>query len=235
MDALRHNIDLYVEDKGITLNDISERSGLSVSTISNVLYKDSKDVMLGTAIALAKAFGVTVDELVGSQTMDSKMRESVRICRGLPEHSLYLIRYFIRHQNRIYSNIANKDEYISVLIPRYENGVIQTTNVVEPMCISNLPIYARIRAYIGLKIPSENYMPYYQEGDIILIASDRNAEKGERCVVTSNGGIYIVEKSRKENEYISLVSRIKIPDTKIDDNIGYIVGFLNPDLTWGIR
>lgn len=234
MDALRHNIDLYVEDKGITLNDISERSGLSVSTISNVLYKDSKDVMLGTAIALAKAFGVTVDELVGSPTMEPKMRESVRICRGLPEHSLYLIRYFIRHQNRIYSGIANKDEYISILIPRFENGVIQTTNVVESMHISNIPMHARIKAYLGLKIPSDNYMPYYQEGDIVLIAADRNAQRGEECVVTSNGGIYIVKKAIGENKYESL-SGIKIPDHKIDDNIGYVVGFLNPDLTWGIR
>ena len=230
MSTLRHNIDIYVDDKEITLNDISEKSGLSVSTLSNVLYKDSKDIRLGTVIALAQAFGVTIDELIGSVTMEPKMSESVRMCRELPEHSLYLVRYFIRHQYMIYNKI--KTNYISVLIPRLENGIMPTTNVVEPLCV-DLPEDIKSKAYIGLKIPSDNYMPYYDAGEIILIASDREAQRGEHCVVTSNGGIYIVEKSRKT--YKPLTSQYEIPDSKIDDKIGYVVGFLNKDLTWGIR
>ena len=230
MSTLRHNIDIYVDDKEITLNDISEKSGLSVSTLSNVLYKDSKDIRLGTVIALAQALGVTIDELIGSVTMEPKMSESVRMCRKLPEHSLYLVRYFIRHQYMIYNKI--KTNYISVLIPRLENGIMPTTNVVEPLCV-DLPEDIKSKAYIGLKIPSDNYMPYYDAGEIILIASDREAQRGEHCVVTSNGGIYIVEKSRKT--YKPLTSQYDIPASKIDDKIGYVVGFLNKDLTWGIR
>lgn len=230
MSTLRHNIDIYVDDKEITLNDISKKSGLSVSTLSNVLYKDSKDIRLGTVIALAQALGVTIDELIGSVTMEPKMSESVRMCRELPEHSLYLVRYFIRHQYMIYNKI--KTNYISVLIPRLENGIMPTTNVVEPLCV-DLPEDIKSKAYIGLKIPSDNYMPYYDAGEIILIASDREAQRGEHCVVTSNGGIYIVEKSRKT--YKPLTSQYDIPASKIDDKIGYVVGFLNKDLTWGIR
>lgn len=73
----------------------------------------------------------------------------------------------------------------------------------------------------------------YDAGEIILIASDRETQRGEHCVVTSNGGIYIVVKSRKT--YKPLTSQYEIPDSKIDDKIGYVVGFLNKDLTWGIR
>ena len=235
IDTFRHNLFLYIDDPMITIKDVSEISGVPASTINTILYGKSKDVKLSTVILIAKALNISIDEIVGCGTMEPKMRESVKMCRGLPEHSLCLIRYFIRHQSMIYSKLDRNHTYISVLMPIFENGIIPTTNVVEPMQIDNLPEDVKSKVYIGLKIPTDAYMPYYQSGEVLLIASDRHAQKGEQCIVTSNGGIYIVEKMYKDKEYRSIVSKIKIPIDKIDDKIGYVVGFLNPDLTWGIR
>lgn len=233
MTNFRHNIDLYIKEKDFTIKELSESADVPFSTLNNILYKDTKDVHLSTALAIAKALNVSIDELIGGKTMEDKMFESIRLCRSLPEHSLYLIRYFIRHQAKIYSCLD--EDYISVLLPKYENGIMSTTNIVEPMLLSNIPPNTASKVYLGLKIPSNNYMPYYQAGEIILIAADRPAVCGEQCIVTSGGGIYIVEKHYKKDNYYSSYNQCLIPEDKIDDVIGYVVGFLDLDGNWGIR
>lgn len=236
MKSLRKNIDIYVEDKEITITDIANKAGITFNVLSNLLYKNYKDVELGKVIAISKALNISIDELVGAGTMRSEIKDAVRMCRELPEQSLYLIQYFIRHQYDIYSNVEDKDNYISVLIPRFENGIMSTTNVVEPMHIENFPKELKSRIYLGLKIPSDYYMPYYHLGEIVLISADRLAQKGERCVITSNGSIHIVEKMYGDNKYRSIIGKQSFfPSEEISDKIGYVVGFLNVDGTWGIR
>lgn len=242
MRSFRWNLGKFIETPEITIKQLSEESGISYATLNSVLYGNSSDVKLSTAISLSKALGISIDELVGAGTMEDKMMESVKICRALPEHSLYLVRYLIRHQGKIYSELGYKQKYISVVKPQLINGIIATTNAVEPMCVDNLPEDVKSKAYIGIQIPCDYYMPFYLPGEILLLAADREEQGGERCVVTSNGGIYIVVKIHVfENgkivwKYVPLMSPESIlPDGIIDEKIGYVVGFLDVNGVWGIR
>ena len=182
METFRNNLFLYVGDSDITISDISDASGVPFSTLNSLLYGSTKDIRLSTAIKIARSLGITVDELVGAATMEDKMRESVRICRGLPDHALFLARYFIRHQETIYSK-GRKDNYISVFAPQFVGGSMPTTNVFEIVCTNSLPDNIRSKAYTGIKLPSNYYMPYYAEGEIILVAADRKALKNEQCII----------------------------------------------------
>lgn len=237
MESFRQNIAMYLREPDITMRELAEVSGLSYTTLSSFIYKDLKDAKLSTAIALSKALNVSIDELVGACTMHETTSESVRLSRTLPEHALYLVRYFIRHQYNIYNRLADKKKYISVFEPAYENGIMSTTNVVHSVCIEGIPASAYSSVYLGIQIPTNFYAPYYFKGETILIAADRPAQHGERCVITSNGGIYIVIKNKLLSDgYASITSRnMIIPDNLVDDKIGYIVGFLNVEDKWGIR
>lgn len=241
METFRNNLFLYVGDSDITISDISDASGVPFSTLNSLLYGSTKDIRLSTAIKIARSLGITVDELVGAATMEDKMRESVRICRGLPDHALFLVRYFIRHQETIYGK-EKKDNYISVFAPQFVSGSMPTTNVFEIVRTDGLPDNIRSKAYTGIKLPCNYYMPYYAEGEIILVAADRKALKNEQCIITSGGNIYIVRKDviirngKKIEIFTSIIDDSAIiPDDKIDDRIGYVVGFLNPDHTVGVR
>lgn len=242
MESLRHNLSMYIDTPEVTIKNLSEESGIPFSTLNTLLYGSSNDVKLSTVISLARALGISIDELVGSDTMEPKMRESVRIVRGLPEQSIYLIRYFIRHQQKIYKSLDKSKKYISVLKPQIVNGVIATTNAVDPMEIKNVPEDIRTRVYLGLKIPCDFYMPYYLPDEIVLLAADRLALDGERCVITENGAIHIATKKKVfENgimhwKYSPLMTdSTYIPDDMIVDKIGYVIGFLKPDGSWGVR
>lgn len=241
METFRNNLFLYVGDSDITISDISDASGVPFSTLNSLLYGSTKDIRLSTAIKIARSLGITVDELVGAATMEDKMRESVRICRGLPEHALFLVRYFIRHQDKIYQKSKSKN-YLSVFTPQFVENSMPTTNVFEMLCTDNIPENIRSKAYTGIKLPCNYYMPFYAEGEIILVAADRHAVKGEQCIVTSGGNIFIVKKNyaiingKKEEIFTSIIDDSAIiPIEKIDDRIGYVVGFLNPDQTIGVR
>ena len=242
MDSLKKNILLYLADMCMSLNEFSEYVGVPYSTLNTIVYGSPKDVKLSTVVAIALRLGISLDELVGSATMEDKMRESIRLCRSLPDHSLYLLRYMIRHQAKIYSALGAKHKYISLIRPQLTNGLIATTNGVEPYCADSLPEDMKSKVYLGMLMPCDFYMPYYLPGEIILIAADKKAHGGERCVVTSNGGIYIVVKDRVINDgimewkYVPLMSQnVALPDGIIDDKLGYVVGFLNRDGSWGIR
>ena len=242
MNSFRHNLDLFLAPKDLTIRELSELSGVPSATLNNILYGNAKDVHVSTVVALARVLGISIDELLGSGTMESQMRESVRIIRGLPDCSIQLIRYFIRHQETIHRSVESNHKYISLISPQVVNGKIATTNAVEQMCIDNLPDDIKSKAYLGMRIPSDYYMPYYLPGEIILVAADRLALDGERCLVTNSGGIYIVVKThiiiegKKMWKYVPLMKNSKnVPDGLIDDKIGYIIGFLYPDGTWGTR
>ena len=239
--TLRRNVEMYVQDPDITIRDISERSGVPIATLNHLLYQNQQGIRLSTVIALARALGVSVDELAGCQTLQKEMRESLKICRGLPESAVLLIRYFIRHQQMLYSH-SKKSNCISIFTPKYENGILATTNVSEMVDLTNFPSNVQSKVYTGIRIPNDKYMPYYLENEIILVACDREAVKGEHCIITSNGGIYIVKKDEiiedgvKTKKYISIFeSADVIPDSKVDDKIGYIVGFIDTNGKWGVR
>lgn len=242
MRSLQKNLSICMGSMHMSLNEFSEYVEVPYSTLNSIVYGKPKDIKLSTVLSIARKLNISLDELLGAGTMEDIMRESIRLARELPDHALYLIRYVIRHQAILYSGIGCTCKNISIIRPQLINGIIATTNVSEFYCIDHLPEEIKSKAYLGMVIPCDYYMPHYLPGEIILVAADREERNGERCLVTRSGGIYIVIREHiirngiKEQKYAPLMSRnVILPDGIIDDKLGYIVGFLNRDGSWGIR
>jgi hypothetical protein len=78
--------------------------------------------------------------------------------------------------------------------------------------------------------------------EIILLAVDRDGLNGERCLVSYKGNYFFaikrsyIENGQKKWKYVSMMNgTTEVLRHEIDDKLGYIVGFLNPDGSWGIR
>ena len=93
MKSFRKNVDMYISEKDITLREVAEMADMPFDTLKNFLYKDSADCKLSTSVKLARAFNVSIDELIGAETINEVSRESISICRNLPDNALYLIRW----------------------------------------------------------------------------------------------------------------------------------------------
>lgn len=240
METLRKNLDMILAEKGITYSKLAELADISFSTLNSLMNGNAKDCNVSTVIKLSKALGVTIDELIGAGTMSDGTRECVARCRVMPWHFVNLARAYIRHIYKLFQKTCSKEPRL-VMLPECRHGHLQTTNVTTEIDVSHLQNDAISRVAHGLRIPCDHYEPYFLKDEIILLAVDRDGQDGEICVISHNGEYYIVRKKSffdngiKRWKYISLFTEVEFLKEDIEDKLGYVVGFLYPDRTWGER
>ena len=226
MTAFRHNVLLYIADSDITINDLAEWSGLSVDTLKSFVYKGSKDCKLSTAVALAKALDVSIDELVGASTVNPITRENIAICRNLPDNALYLIRWFIKHQQALSDAHPKGQRFISVMrVKCSSNGNLKLTNDYEQLEITPLNKEITCKTFFGIKLPCEHYMPHYSPYDILLIANDRPPMFDEDSIIVIDGSMHIARRKVECGiaKYYSIRDRkYRIDEKDVDEVVGYI-------------
>lgn len=231
VDNLRENLLMYISQPDITIKNLSDNSGVSIDTLKSLLYGKVTDCKISTVDKLAYALGITVDELIGSKTMDPVTIRNIANCRLLPEHQLYLVRWFINRQvSMALENKERGQKIISVIKPSIQHGFLKMTNVMEPLCIDHLPENIKANVFLGLELSCDHYMPYFSPFDILLLAADRPARNDERCVVIYYDNIFIARKHIYEEdgemkvEYLGLLNdSFRIPESDVDSKIGYVV------------
>lgn len=231
-----------MESKEFTLSELAEKADIPFSTLRTFLYGDSTDCKLSTAIKIAHAFGISIDELVGAETIEAETRNTIAMSRILKEHHRYVIRMFAKHQFLLHSEVPATSKQISVLLPDCQHGHLKTTNLSEALNIDHLPPSIKSEVCLGFKIPCKHYEPHFFRDEILLIGAHREGLNGEKCVVSKDGNIYICKKNiltvsgKKVINYMSLINgKLLFNYDDIDDRIGYVVGFLSPDGELGVR
>lgn len=228
MSAFRKNMFMYIDEKDITIKDISEESDVPFSTLNTFLYGDSKDIKLSTAVKLAKALNVSIDELIGAGTINEVSRESISICRNLPNNALYLIRWYIRYIDSLNKKNEPNRRYVSVMeLECNHNGNLKITTNYRHIDITDIGEEYRSKVFFGITMPCDNYMPTYSPYDILLIANDRNAKTNENVLIRTDGNLFIV-KRKVENgltKYYSIRDgKFRLNEDNVDEVIGYISG-----------
>ena len=232
MESFRRNLLMYGEHRDITLQDVADRADIPVSTLKSLVYGDSKDCSLSTAVKLARVFGVSVDELVGSGTIRPETCESLQIMRTLPETFTHFVRWEIRfHQDRLRA-VPGAKKCIEVLdLAMAETGTMINNNKMSFMDISDLGDCIRPKVFVGVRIPSNIYAPDYFEGDVLLLANDRAAMEGERVVVCVRDNTWVLECRYERDENGKRVPRYfsirdgarRCCEDAIRQTIGYVV------------
>lgn len=225
MESFRKNVDMYIAEKDITIRDIAEKANISYSTLNTFLYGDCKDCKLSTAVSLARAFGVSIDELIGAETISPITRESIAISRNLPENAQYLVRWFIRHQDMLAQEHKGK-RVISVMKPICQmNGNLKPVNEFTPLDISHLGNNVKFKVFIGFQLSCEHYMPHYSPYDILLVANDRPPNIIENTVFTIGGNLFIARRKVEQGvaKYYSIRDgKFRFLESEIDEIIGYV-------------
>lgn len=230
MSAFRTNMYMYLDNRDITLAELAELAGIPYPTLRTILYSNSRDTNLLNAIKLARALDISIDELVGAETIPELTRESLSICRNLPDNDLMLVRWFIRCLADLNSRNEPNKRYVKVMLPEEDNdGNCKLVSKFENLEITDLQEPLRSKIFMGFKIISDYYMPYYRPGNIILIANDRPAKYNEHVVVRTDDYIFIVKRA-VESGIAKLYSirdgKYRIDESEIDELVGYVVSVI---------
>lgn len=226
MKSFRKNVDMYISEKDITLREVAEIADMPFDTLKNFLYKDSADCKLSTAVKLARAFNVSIDELIGAETINEISRESIAMCRNLPENALYLVRWYIRYIDSLNKKNEPHRRYVSVMeLECNENGNLKITTNYKHIDITDIDKEKRCKIFFGITMPCDHYMPHYSPYDILLIANDRNPQCNENSLLRIDGFLHIAKRKIENGvaKYYSLRDgKFRINEDDVDEVVGYI-------------
>ena len=226
MSAFRENMFMYLEEKDITIKEISEKADIPFSTLNTFLYGDSKDIKLSTAVKLAGALNVSIDELIGAETINEVSRESIAICRNLPDNALYLVRWYIRYIESLNKKNEPHRRYVSVMeLECNRDGNLKMTTNYRHIDITDIGEEYRSKVFFGITMPCEHYMPTYSPYETLLIANDRLPMRNENCLIRVKKNVYIA-KLKMENKEMKFYSirdgKFRLNRDEIDEVVGYI-------------
>lgn len=228
MDSLWHNLNTIMDYAQITTQELSDASGVPIGTINSILYgKKRSDSNLSTILKLSRALGISIDELVGCNTLSTGERTALAKCRNLSERSRYLIDWFISFQyDRVRIEKETHKRIITIMIPEFIGGTdLYPTMEFDTLDISDYPANIKSKVFLGIKLQTDVYMPTYTPYDILLLANDRPPRDSEKVVIKYRDKLYIARKIQLDDQAAFLSIRdgyFKIKETEIDSYMGYI-------------
>lgn len=239
MDTLRKNIVAFKREKKWTVRILAEKAEMSEDTLGTILNGKGKDCTMSSVIKIAKALNVSLDELVEADTVSKRFKESISICRKLSDNDVYLIQWYIRYIDSLRKDDKPNKRYVSVMeLECNHHGNLKLSSNYTRIDISHVNEEYRYKVFFGVKIPCDHYMPIYSPYDTLLIANDRLPSFNEHCLIRVKNNFYIARRKIESGvvKYYSILdNRFKFTDGEACELVGYVVGFLNPDGSWGIR
>ncbi len=222
MESFRENVHTVINHKQITLQGLAESADMSVDALRNFLYKDSKDCNLSTAVKLARAIGISVDELVGCDTLSPQTKQSLRLIRELPKSFIHFNKWIIHYHYDLLTNNTASERSVEIMTPICaDNGNLKMTNDLDVKDLTHINKDLQPKIFMGIKIPCEHYMPIYGENEILYIANDRKARNGEHVVVSIGNNMWILKKDG--NSYKSIRgTNFQLHPTEIELVVGYV-------------
>lgn len=225
MSAFRKNINKCAKNNNMTLRQIAEKADIPFATLNSFLYGNQKDCKLSTAIKLAKAFDVPLDELVGCSFLNDEEQILLNQARKLPERTQYIIKWFVDMQCKSMDKYSNK-RVINVFTPDFKDGLaMYPTKVIEELDITDCSEEVKSKVFMGIKLMCDYYMPTYTPYDTLLIANDRPPRLNENSVIIYYKKMYIARKivEKEVVKYMSIRdSEFRVEEKEVDSIVGYI-------------
>lgn len=226
IEALRRNIDILMDEHNYTIKELAEKADITFESLRTFLYdKDAIDCRLSTAVKLSRVFGVTIAELAETGTIEDHLLKTIKSFRKLSKSEKSLIEFLIDYYASTHEQHSSKRD-IWVMRPICNNdGNLKKTNDYYRVNIDDVGEEIIHKAFMGIEIPCEHYLPHYLEGQILLIANDRNPIGKENSVIIVNGNIIITHRVVENGKAKYYGVRDKLLHSEEDDRI-YVVGYI---------
>lgn len=185
MNNIANSLRSILDSRNMTMQELSDLSGLPFETVKNLCYGKVNDPRFSTITAICKALGIyycqLVDRHMYNEETENMIIDNYHKCG---KHGKSIIELVSKTQAMAATSARddNNIHIIDCLVPTtiLSDGIYNVTCVVEKVST------AVKEAYLGYKIMTNNFIDYkFCYGDIILLEY-RNPNIGEMAVF-SNG------------------------------------------------
>lgn len=189
--------------KGITNEQLSEKSGIPFSTLNKILSNDSSNPKLDVVIAIAEALECPLAYLIDgegermSETMTNSERELLRNYRALDTHGKEMIDIIMEKE---LDRMNGEQRSATVLpatgvrhriLPLYDMPVSAGVgNFLDDDATEELRIKVTrtsVAASFALRISGNSMEPEFSDGDILLVREQDAVEQGELGIFVADG------------------------------------------------
>lgn len=184
--------------RNISLADFAEMCDLPLETVKNVYYGKIADPRSSTVLKMSQALKISVNCLLGvcQHTTDEKILLTNYRSSGRRGKDIILSVAEFEAVSTKAQKDAKNQHTIQCLLPTSsaENGVIYDT-------CEKIQIETTVEeAYIGIQMASNEFIPRYCKGDILLFTK-RFPANGEVGGFFMNGRLYIRKYIEEERSY----------------------------------
>lgn len=168
--------------KGVDCRELSNSSEVPLETIRNLYYGKVTDPKVSTVTAISKALGCSVNHLMGEEIYTPKEVNLILNYRKCGSHGKALMYLVGRYEAMTARHDCDDAYVVPCFVP--EGAMVDGF---EYKCSEVIDVETDCEdAYAAIKVTSNNFMPSFCKGDIILL-EDRFPEDGERAVFVIDG------------------------------------------------
>lgn len=211
------NLQRCKENHGVTISELSRRSGVPVGTLSKLLSGAIAEPKLSVALALAHGLGCPLSELLDpngehvTETLSDEERAFLADYRRADLHSRELLRLVLDKQLSTETSVAPVHErkpsaavsaHILPMpkakhareIPLYDLpvsaglGVFLDGNGTDMMTLPDA--FPDGKADFALRVSGQSMEPHFYNGDILLVHTQDAVEVGDLGIFTGDGEGY---------------------------------------------
>ena len=183
---------------GMTWQEFAEKANIPEETMRNIYYNRVQHSNITTLLSISKASGYTVNWLMGEPFMtpdEEAMLKNYRKCGKHGKGILQSVAKYEAHTAKKEREAKDKHmipcimaQTISCEGMKYNSNDTTQIFVTEP------------EAFLGLRVPNNNWSPKYCRGDVVLFAN-RHPVHGERALFMWEGNIYFRRYEEKEKGF----------------------------------
>lgn len=192
------NIKRIKKEKKLTNDSLSELSGISLGTLNKLLSGATEDPKLSTLTSLARALGISLDEMLGESTASrfTLNDDLTKKYNALDRSGRETVDYII---NKEYNRVKKEREAKPYTL---ESPAIRHIKLFNTAASAGTGVYlsdsdsTEIAVYsnpitdsadFAIRVSGDSMMPKYHDGDIILAEQTNRVDEGELGVFSLNG------------------------------------------------
>lgn len=191
------------DELGMTVDDVSRASGIPVSTLNKLLTGVIAEPKLSAALAIARAFGCPLEELLGTAARTSLSEEEgrfIRKYRALDTRSrefldLVVEKELSREDGEALPTVEEAEEERIITLPLYIlpvsaglGAMLDDVSYCETVDVRATKV--SLGADFALRVSGNSMEPKFEDGDIVLVKRQSEIEIGDLGIFIADGEGY---------------------------------------------